>query len=117
MEQKMYRVINTLDYKSENKIVHEYTIMQYMNDNGHEVTTLHRSHDDVWAEGRRGEEVIKVIDTGDMVIFPKKEFAGDVGYDKIAELYILLHFINKTERMPMYEGTIEEIIPTHTIEI
>ena len=62
MEQKMYRVINTLDYKSENKIVHEYTIMQYMNDNGHEVTTLHRSHDDVWAEGRRGEEVIKVIE-------------------------------------------------------
>jgi len=114
---KTYRVTNTLDYQSENKIVHEYTIMQYMNDNGHEVTALHRSHDDCWAEGRRGEEVIKVIDTGDMVIFPKKEFAGDVDYDKIAELYILLHFINKTERMPMYQGTIEEIIPTHTIEI
>ena len=114
---KTYRVTNTLDYQIENKIVHEYTIMQYMNDNGHEVTALHRSHDEVWAESRRGEEVIKVIDTGDMVIFPKKEFSGDVGYDKIAELYILLHFINKTERMPMYQGKIEEVIPTQTIEI
>jgi hypothetical protein len=113
----MYRVINTFDSKSENKEVHEYTIMQYTNDNGHEVTALHRSHDDCWSENNRGKEVIKVIDTGDMVIFPKKEFAGDVDYDKLAELYILLHFINKTERMPMYEGIIEEIIPTKTIEI
>jgi hypothetical protein len=114
---KMYRVINTLDYKSENKEVHEYTIMQYLNDNDHEVTALHRSHDDVWSESRRGEEVIKLIDTGDMVIFPKKEFAGDVQYDKYAELFILLSFVNKTERMPLYQGRIEEIIATETIEI
>jgi len=113
----MYRVINTHDFKAENKIVHEYTIMVYMNNNGHQVTSLHRSHDEVWAEGRRGEEVVKLIDTGDMVIFPKKEFAGDVGYDKLAELHILLAFLNKTEHMPLYQGTIEEIISTQTIEI
>jgi len=117
MNQKFYRVLNTLDYQTENKIVHEYTIAQYMNDNGHEVTALHRSHDDVWAESRRGEEVIKIIDTGDMVIFPKKEFAGDVLYDKFAELFILLTFINKTERMPLFKGTIEEVVPTESFEI
>ena len=117
MDQKMYRVMNTLDYKSENKIVHEYTIMQYMNNNGHEVTALHRSHDDCWAESRRGEEVIKLIDTGDMIIFPKKEFAGDVLYDKFAELHVLLAFLNKTERMPLYQGTIEEITPKQSFEI
>lgn len=109
--------MNTLDYKSENKIVHEYTIMQYMNNNGHEVTALHRSHDDCWAEPRRGEEVIKIIDTGDMVIFPKREFAGDVQYDRYAELFILLSFVNKTEHMPLYQATIEEITPKQSFEI
>jgi len=117
MKPKKYRVLNTHDYKTENKIVHEYDIIVDMNKNGHEVTTLFRSHEETWSEDNRGEEIVSLIDTGDMMIFPKKEFAGDVDYDKIAELYILLHFINKTERMPMYQGTIEEIIPTHTIEI
>ena len=117
MNQKVYRVSNTFDYKSENKIAHDYTIIQYMNKNGHQVTGLYRSHEEVWVEDRRGEEIIKLVDTGDMIIFPKKEFAGDVGYDKLAELHILLSFINKTERMPLYQGTIEEIIDTKTIEI
>jgi len=109
--------MNTHDFKAENKIVHEYTIMVYMNNNGHQVTSLHRSHDEVWAEGRRGEEVVKLIDDGDMVIFPKKEFAGDVQYDKYAELFILLSFVNKTERMPLYQGVIEEVVDAKTIEI
>ena len=37
--------------------------------------------------------------------------------DKLAELHILLAFLNKTEHMPLYQGTIEEIISTQTIEI
>lgn len=114
---KMYKVLNTQDYKSENKIVHEYTIMQYMNNNGHQVTALHRSQDDVWAEGRRGEEVIKLVDTGDFFVFPKKEFAADVQYDKFAELFILFNFLNKTERMPLYQGNIEEFTPQSSFEI
>jgi len=113
----MYRVLNTLDYQSENKIVHEYTIMQYANNDGNTVTALHRSHDDVWTESVRGEEILKIIDTGDELIFPKKVFNGEVGYDKFAELYIVMHFMNKTERMPLFQGKIEEIIPTETIEI
>jgi hypothetical protein len=114
---KMYRVMNTHDYKVENKIVHEYTISVTTNNNGHTVTTLSRSLDDVWAENLRGEEVVSIIDTGDMIIFPKKEFAGDVGYDKFAELFILLSFINKTEHLPLYQGDIEEITPGKSFNI
>ena len=117
MYQRIFKVSNTFDYKSSNQIVHEYTIMQYMNNNGHEVTALHRSHDDVWAENRRGEEIMKLIDTGDMIIYPKKMFTGDVDYAMHAELFILLTFLNKTEHMPLYQGTIEEVIDAKTIEI
>lgn len=114
---KKYRVSNTLDYKSENKIVHEYTIIQTVNEEGHEVTTLYRSNDDVWSEGNRGEELFSLIDTGDDVRFPKKEFANTVGYDRFAELYIVLAFLNKTERMPLYQGVAEEIDQHKTYEI
>jgi hypothetical protein len=114
---KVYRVTNTLDYKSENKVVHEYTIMQYQNEDDDTVTALHRSHDDVWAESVRGEEILRIIDTGDNLIFPRKMYNGEVGYDKLAELYIVMHFMNKTERMPLFQGVIEEIAPTETIEI
>jgi hypothetical protein len=111
---KTYKVINL---ETENQEIHEYTITVYMNNNGHEVTVLSRSLSDTWSEHNRGEELIKIIDTGDMVVFPKKEFSGDVGYDKQAELYILLHFMSKTSHMPFYKGRIEEITPTRTIEI
>lgn len=113
----MYRVLNTHDFRDENKIVHEYTIVVDMNKNGHEVTTLLRSHDDCWAELRRGEEIFSIIDTGDFVVFPKKEFAGDVQYDRLAELFVLLSFINKTEHQPLYKGTIEEIVLVETLDI
>lgn len=117
MKPKKYRVLNTHDFKTENKIVHEYDIIVDMHRKGHEVTTLLRSHDEVWAEGERGKEVVSLINTGDIMIFPKKEFVGDVKYDKFAELFVLLSFLNRTDSMPLYKGTIEEIIPTHTIEI
>lgn len=109
--------MNTHDFKSENKIVHEYTITVDMNKNGHEVTTLFRSHEETWSEDNRGEELFNLIDTGDMIIFPKKMFAGDVDYAAFAELYIMMAFINKTEHMPLYQGTIEQVSPTKSINI
>jgi len=120
MTNKTYRVLNTHDYKSQNKIVHEYTICVDVTDEG-QVVTLNRSYDGVWSEDRRGEEVISLIDTGDYVIYPKKlfssKFSGEVGYDLHAELFILLTFMNKSERMPLFQGIIEEITPTQTFEI
>jgi hypothetical protein len=111
---RSYRVINL---ETENQEIHEYTITVYTNDNGHEVTTLSRSLNDTWANHTRGEELIRIVDTGEMVVFPKKEFSGDVGYDRQAELYILLHFMSRTSHMPFYKGRIEEITPTKTIDI
>lgn len=117
MKPKKYRVLNTHDYKSENKIVHEYDIIVDMNEEGIEVITLYRSHDETWSEHIRGEEIISLMDTGGMIVFPKKKFAGDVEYDKFAELFILLCFLNKTESMPLYKGTIEEVTDIQTYEI
>ena len=117
MKPKKYRVLNTHDYKSENKIVHEYDIIVDMNEEGIEVTTLYRSHNDIWSESIRGEEIVYLIDTGETMIFPKKIFSGDVGYDKFAELFVLLSFLNRTDSMPLYKGTIEEVTDIQTYEI
>lgn len=111
---KQYRVINL---EKEFQEEHEYDITVDVNDNGHEETTLSRSYSSTWSPSNRGEELIKIIDTGDMMVFPKKMFAGDVGYDIFAELYILMSFINKTEHMPLYKGRIEEVKPNQTFEI
>lgn len=102
---KKYRVFNT-----ENDIeIHEYNITVDMNDNGHEEITLYRSRDEVWSDHVRGEERIKIIDTGNMMVLPKKMFSGDVAYDEFAELFIITSFINKITPMSVYKGRIEEI--------
>ena len=101
-----YRVINL---ETENEEVHEYNIFVQMNGNNHREIILTRSLDDTWSDHAKGQEVIKIIDTGDGYVLPKKEFAGDVGYDKFAELYILMQFISKTEHLPTYIGRIEKV--------
>ena len=112
---KLFKVYNTEE--SPKKIVHEYNIIQEMNKNGHLVTSLSRSYDDVWSENVRGQELISVIDTGNLMVFPKKEFAGDVDYDRFAELFILMSFLNKTETYFLYKGYIEEVKPAKTFQI
>ena len=116
MKEKTYRVINTHDYKSENKKVHEYDIVEHVNGEGHEIVTLYRSNDPIWSESARGEKVLTIIDTGNGVIFPKKEFTNEVGYDKYAELYILMSFVNKA-KTNLYTGDVQEIIYTNTFEL
>lgn len=111
---KQYKVINL---ETPGKEIHEYDITVDMNKNGHQVTTLTRSKNDTWMDTVAGEEIITLIDTGDEVIFPKKQFAGDVGYDTFAELFILMSFVSKTGHLPTYKGKIEEITPRTSIEI
>lgn len=111
---KMYRVFNTHDHPT---TVHEYDIIKSINSDGNEEIVLFRSFDDVWSEDKRGEEIIKLIDTGDAVIYPKKMYTGEVDYAMHAELYILLAFLNKTEHMPLFKGTIEEVVAKNNIEI
>jgi hypothetical protein len=114
LKMQQYRVINT---ETPNREVNEYLITDTINANGHQEITLSRSYDENWSSECRGEERIKIIDTGNEYVFPKKMFAGDVGYDSFAELFILLSYINKKGHMPLYEGRIEEIIPDKTFEI
>jgi len=111
---RMFRVMNTHDHPT---IVHEYDIIRTTNDEGHEEITLFRSFNDVWADGIKGDEVLKIIDTGDGYVFPKKAFSGEVDYSLGAELYIVMTFISKTERMPLFKGTIEEVVVKNNIEI
>lgn len=111
---RMYRVYNTHDHPT---TVHEYDIIKSINSDGNEEITLLRSFDDVWAEDRKGDEVIKIIDTGDGYIFPKKLIYNEVDYCLAAELYIIMAFINKTERMPLFKGIIEEVVIKNNIEL
>lgn len=102
---KQYRVFNT----EGDMEIHEYNITVDINENNHEEITLYRSRGETWTDYVRGEERIKIIDTGNMMVFPKKMFSGDVGYDDFAELFIITSFINKTTTMGVYKGRIEEI--------
>jgi hypothetical protein len=102
---KQYRVFNT----EEDVEIHEYNITVDINDNNHEEITLYRSRGETWSGHVRGEERIKIIDTGNMMVFPKKMFSGDVAYDEFAELFIITSFINKTSPGYVYKGRIEEI--------
>jgi hypothetical protein len=103
---KTYRVINT---ENDGQELHEYDILVGTNEEGHQVTTLRRSLDGNWSEHARGEEVIKLIDTGNEVIFPKKMFSEKVEYDIFAELHIIMSFLSNTSYLPTYKGRVEEV--------
>jgi hypothetical protein len=49
---------------------------------------------------------MSITDTGDGLILPKK--MNNIDYSKACELYILIAFINKSGRMPLFQGVIEE---------
>lgn len=101
--------MNSFDYMRDNKIVNEYIITVNGNDEGYEEYSLIRTHEEIWSSDIRGEEVLKIIDTGDGYIFPKKMYSKDVDYAIFAELFILMNFINKTGFTPIYTGTIEKV--------
>jgi len=103
MDKKVFKVYNTFDYKSQ---VHEYDIVKSENEKGYEVFTLFKSYDDHWLSHCKGEEVMSITDTGDGLILPKK--MNNIDYSKACELYILIAFINKGGRMPLFQGVIEE---------
>jgi len=115
MKEKIYSVINTY-HESENNRIHEYDIIEKINGEGHHIISLYKSKNETWSKDERGKNVITLIDTGNGMIFPKKEFINDVDYLKVAELYILFSFINKT-KTNIYTGDIQQIEITNTYEI
>ena len=65
---KQYRVFNT----EGDMEIHEYNITVDINDNNHEEITLYRSKSETWSDNAKGEERIKIIDTGNMMVLDRK---------------------------------------------
>jgi len=117
MEKKVFRVMNTFDYKDENIIEHEYNVLIEKGIDGGTEYTLLRSHSDIWAKEYRGKALLTIINTGDGFIFPKKRYKEEVDYTSATELYILLHIMNNFDEMPLFRGEIEEFSIVNTITI
>jgi hypothetical protein len=88
MEKKIYLVFNVAGN-------HEYTIKKRRTAKG-EVTILFRSLSSDWTEAVRGEKVLKMIDSGNGVTFDREIQSLD--YSELAELQILLRFIQKVDK-------------------
>jgi hypothetical protein len=102
---KKYLIIDTND----EGFAHDYDIIISDTDQG-TVYTMYRSKS-YWSDNKKGEKVMEVLDNGDGVVF-KPRFGKEMDYTELSELYVMLMFISKTGRLPIYEG---EIIETNTI--
>lgn len=87
MKDKLYYVIDT-----EQQSI-EYVIEQPGDE---DVLVMRRSDSESWSEHARGEEIMKVFGTGNGYHIKWAEKPGKVlDYSQIAELTVMLNFINK----------------------
>jgi hypothetical protein len=110
---RKFRVYDTLNGDGE---THDYDVSIEDTDKGQK-NTLYRSNGGDWASDCRGEELFSLLDTGNGIIFPKNIFSKDVDYHTLAELFVLLSVINKTDRSPIYGGRAEEVIESTNFNI
>jgi hypothetical protein len=110
---KQYRVMNTSDYET---TMHEYDII-VREHQGETTYTMTRSYSDHWAKQFQGTEVMSIYDDGNGYMFPKNMYSQEVGYAEGAELMILLNFINKSSRQPLFVGEIEEYEVTNKYSV
>ena len=110
---RKFRVYNTYDGDGD---IHDYDVTIEDTDKGDKYT-LFRSNGGDWADDCRGEKILSLVDTGNGVIFPKNIYTKDVDYHNLAELFVLLSVINKTDRSPIYGGRVEEVIESINFNI
>jgi hypothetical protein len=110
---RKFRVYNTFDHDGD---IHDYDVTIETTDEGEKIT-LFRSNEGIWADDCRGEELFSLLDTGNGVIFPKKIYTKEVDYSQLAELFVVLSVINKTDRNPIYGGRVEEVIESTNFNI
>ena len=110
---RKFRIYDTFNGGGE---VHDYDVTIEDTDEGEKIT-LFRSNEGIWADDCRGEEIFSLLDTGNGVIFPKNIYTKDVDYHNLAELFVLLSVINKTDRSPIYGGRAEEVIESINFNI
>jgi hypothetical protein len=110
---RKFRVYDTFNGGGE---VYDYDVTIEDTDKGDKYT-LYRSNGGNWSDHCKGEEIFFLLDTGNGVIFPKNIFSKDVDYHNLAELFVLLSVINKTDRSPIYGGRAEEVIESNNFNI
>jgi len=103
---KIYRVMNT--FPGEENGRHEYDLHVQETDRGTKYSLI-RSKAGHWSEHAQGETVCAIFDDGDGYRL-SKHVTRDMGYDTMAELYILMAFINSQGNINcFFMGTIEEV--------
>jgi len=110
---RKFKVYNTYDSIIE---VHDYDVTIETTDKGENIT-LYRSNGGDWADDCRGEKILSLLDTGNGIIFPKTIYSKEVDYNQLAELFVVLSVINKTDRAPIYGGRVEEVIESVNFNI
>lgn len=110
---RKFRVYNTYDHLGD---MHDYDVTIENIDKGKKIT-LFRSYGGDWSDDCKGEEIFSLLDTGNGVIFPKKIYTKEVDYSKLAELFVILSIINKTDKNPVYGGRVEEVIESNNFNI
>ena len=102
---KKYLIIDTND----EGFAHDYDVIISDTDEG-TLYTMYRSKT-YWSDEKKGEKIMEVLDNGDGVVF-KPRTCKELDYSELSELYVMLTFMSKTGRLPIYEG---EIIETNLI--
>jgi hypothetical protein len=92
VKNKLYLVLNP-----ENHDV-EYTILSPFDE---DIFVMRRSHSSAWSDHVRDEVIMTVFNTGDGYRIKWEEKTGKVlDYSQIAELTIMLNFINHNSTIP-----------------
>ena len=87
---------------------HEYDLQVENTDAGTKYSLI-RSQADQWSDNAKSQTVCAILDDGDGYKL-SKHVTRDMGYDTMAELFILMSFINKQGLTNcFFMGTIEEV--------
>lgn len=101
---KVYRVIN-------DQGIHEYNIHEYLTPVDLDVCyELYTSNTEGWAEPYRNEKLLSITNNGNGYKM-SRSLGKNIDYNNMAELLILLWFIQKTDYM--YRGSIVEVKEEH----
>lgn len=101
-EIKTYRVLN-------DNGLHEYDIYVKETKQGTSYELL-TSNTETWSDGRRNEKLLSIVNTGDGYKI-SRSLNKSIDYNEMAELYILLEFIQEHDYM--YRGSIIEVEEKH----
>ena len=113
---RKFKVYSSCDGLGDKAEVHDYNIVVDYKKSGHKEFVLYKSDNSEWTVKHRGEECIRLVDDGNGVTFSSKLLKKEMDYLEVAEVFILLNFINKVDN-EIYSGYYEEVVVSDKIEI